>query len=327
MISRNDCYITAIRIFAGGEIPQGLDTLHGLDLFIVTSSAEINIMHEPRAREVLRACTPGGYTGETVFVSIGCTGLFASVLEFVQRPALRCRILVLETPTTFVQHTLDVAGLGEGGDGFIAQDIVCVMDLSKGPEGAIARIGHCEILARQASFGGTVKLSQDVVCCLENLCLRLPEADIVTFENVSRWSQRLLQIVTMMSRARDVLPPERWLPSIESDERHFMSVRPLLDMLPHFNENRRPCLIVTCLGAGGRIGLMALEWIRADGGKTGQGRPIFDATFGKPDRHEMGEAVLVNEHDAVPIRPAQVLYANREFYGRNNFYFLWTLRN
>jgi hypothetical protein len=327
MISSNDCYITAIRLFEGGEIPPGLDAVQGIELFIVTSSAEIDIMHEPRAREVLRASTPRGYTGEIVFVSIGCAGLFASVLEFVQRPVRRCRILALEMPASFVQHTLDVASLGEDGDGFIAQDVACVMDLSKEFEGAIAKIGHCEILARRAGFGGTAKLSQELARCLENLCLGLPGANIVTFENVSLWSQRLLQLVTMMLRARDVLPPERWLPSIESDERHFMSVRPLLDILPHINETRRQRLIVACLGAGGRVGLMALEWLRVDDGETEQGRLTYEPTFGKADRHEMGEVALLGEHDAVPVRPTQVLYADREFYGRNNFYFLWTLRN
>lgn len=327
MILGTDCYITAIYLFEGGEIPTGLDGAEGIELFIVTSSAEIDIVHEPRAREILRASMPRGYTGEIVFVSIGCTGLFATVLEFVQRSVRYCRILALETPASFVQHTLDVAKLGDGGDGFIAQDVACVMDLSKERKGAIAKIGHCEILARRGSFGGTAKLSQELARCLENLCLRLPGAEIVTFENVSLWSQRLLQLLTVMLREGAVPPPERWLPSIESDERHFMSVRPLLDMLSHINHTPPQALIVACLGAGGRIGLMALEWLRVDDGTTEPVRLTYEPTFGKADRHDLGEIALLGEHDTVPVRPTHVLYADREFYGRNNFYFQWTLRN
>ena len=315
-----DCFVIAITPVEDGAVPASVADAEGIDLYIVTSSAEIDIVHEPQARELIQACLPKGYSDEIHFVSIGCAGLFASIMEFAGHPARRCRVLALETPASYVQHTLDVSKLGPGGDGFVAQDVACVMDLSKLPGEALARIGHCEILARRRTLGGTAELSRQLVRRLQELCGRMPGAEIVTFENTSIWAQRLLQLVRMMLVPGGALSGARWLASIECDQRHFMSARPLLDMLAHLHGERRQPLVVTCLGAGGRVGVLALEPV----GTPAAAAPVF----GQCDRLHLGVHALVDFVDAhLPARPQSMRYTDQQFYGRDNFYFHWTLRH
>lgn len=305
------CYITAMAPF-GGPLPEA----GPVEDYIVTSSAEIDIVRTPRARAVIEACAPEGYDGEIALVSIGCAGLFASILRFINGPARTARILALETPSDFVQHTLDSARLGFGGDGFVAQDTAWVLDLSKSPEGALAQIGHCEILSRPGCFAGTSKLARQLIDRLDGLAARFPEARTVTFENVSEYARRLMQAV------RTTLGPDAqtaFEQTVERDERHFMTVRPLLD-LAH-NMARRPDqpLIVTCLGAGGRVGILAVDpTARTDTTQTGW--------FAPAEALHMGGLPLTQGLPLPDTRaPATLAYMDRTFFGRANFYFEWTL--
>ena len=215
----SECYITAITPY-GSQNEQS----HEIEEYIVTSSAEIGIVDTPRAQQVISDCAPKGYTAEIPLVSIGCAGLFAAVMKFAAGPARTARILALETPSDFVQSTLDCAQLGAGGDGFVAQDVAYVLDLQKFPEGALARIEHCEIMSRPSCFAGTSKLARNFLARLEELDSICPDARIVTFENVSGYARRLMQAVKA-----DVSFPEQrqFLETVEQDERHFMTVRPL----------------------------------------------------------------------------------------------------
>ena len=85
MIVGAECYITAIRPLVDSMVPDDLDQSADFDLFIVTSSAEIDIVHEPRAREIIQACTPRGYSGEISFVSIGTGEPYRTVLPYPGR--------------------------------------------------------------------------------------------------------------------------------------------------------------------------------------------------------------------------------------------------
>ena len=100
-----------------------------LELLIVSSSGEIEIMATAEARAVVRATLPHP-AAPVVFVSVGCSGLYASVLEFIQSGAQKARVLLLESPAAFVQSTLDHAGMGADGDGFVAQDVSFCFTLS-----------------------------------------------------------------------------------------------------------------------------------------------------------------------------------------------------
>ncbi|MBB3984703.1 hypothetical protein GGQ68_001019 [Sagittula marina] len=301
---RSGCYITAITPYSGPMAP-----VPGIEDYIVTSSAEIGIVQTERARQVIRDCAPIGYGGDIPLVSIGCAGLFAAVMRFADSPAHSARILALETPSDYVQHTLDSARLGAGGDGFVAQDAAHVLDLQKTPEGALARVDHCEILSRPSCFSGTSKLARSFVARLDALEAMCPDARVVTFENVSGYARRLMQAVLA-----ELGPTARreFLQTVECDERHFMTVRPLLDLQHQMAEDTGRPLIVTCLGAGGRIGIFAVSPVHAP-----QPEPISEA---RPAL----EAMVIAE-GAGPDLPAELWYMNRSFFGRENFYFEWRI--
>lgn len=310
-MSAPGCFITAMAPF-GAPLPR----TERIEEYIVTSSAEIDIVRTPRAREVIEACRPQGFDGEIALVSIGCAGLFASILRFMDTPARSARILALETPSDFVQHTLDSASLGQGGDGFVAQDTAYVLDLSKSPIGAIAQVGHCEILSRPGCFAGTSKLARQFIGRLDDLRAGFPGARVVTFENVSEYAQRLMQAVRNTLGPSDQAAFEQ---TIEADERHFMTVRPLLDLAHNMARTPDQPLIVTCLGAGGRVGILAV---------TPLAQPHRSGThwFARPETRHMGGLPLTAGLPPPDTNaPAQLAYMDRAYFGRSNFYFEWTL--
>jgi len=306
-----ECYVTAISAY-GSQNEQS----HEIEEYIITSSAEVGIVNTPRAQQVIRDCAPKGYVDKIPLVSIGCAGLFAAVMRFVAGSARTARILALETPSDYVQSTLDSAQLGVGGDGFVAQDVAYILDLQKFPEGALARVEHCEIMSRPSCFSGTTKLARKFLARLDELDAVCPDARIVTFENVSGYARRLMQAV---HAGAPISEQRQFLETVEQDERHFMTVRPLLDLQKQMAEDTLRPLIVTCLGAGGRIGIFAVTPIDETKAVTPislhHAMPNIDAHF----IETMGQTA------PFPDQPIDLWYMNRAYFGRENFCFEWSI--
>jgi len=306
-------YIVGMRRVTRQTVASGELRQIPRDGFLVTSSAEIEIVDQAAAAAVIDAVRPISATGPDGFVSIGCVGFFACVLEFMQSSARDARILLLETPSAFVQDTLDLAKIG-GSDGFIAQDISFVVDISRTPEPDALRIYCCEILARSRELSGTAKLASRVFKRMNEIKKELPGAEFVSFENSSEWSRRLAQsLVAVASQGGE---PLSWLPSIENGHRHFMTVRPLLDLTANIELARERPLVLACLGAGGRFGIIAL------GPDVGDSQ--FDTRAAIPK--DLGEIVFRAPRPEPANIPRDIRYVREEFYGHDNFYFRWTLQ-
>ncbi|MGL6211540.1 MAG: hypothetical protein ACRC14_17095 [Paracoccaceae bacterium] len=310
------CYITGM---APWDAP--LPCADGIEEYVVTSSAEIGIVSTARAQHIIRTCAPVRRIGTAraiPLISIGCAGLYAAVLRFIESPAQSVRILALESPCEYVQATLDQARLGQGGDGFIAQDVAHVLDLSKSPDHAIARIAHCEIMSRPDCFAGTAKLARRFVDRMEGFHALWSELRVVTFENVSPYARYLMQAVQneMGSGQR-----RRFLDTIERDERHFMTVRPMLDMECHMGGTCVSPLVISCLGAGGRIGVIAIT--SADDTSAalapGPGGCLPQSVF-------LGDVACIEPTlPPAPRQPAALHYMDRSYFGRANFFFEWSI--
>lgn len=273
--------------------------------FIVTSSAEIDVCREPEACAIIEAVRPAGARSAEV-VSVGCAGVFAAILAFARSGRPRARVLALEAPAPFVQATLDWAGMGAGRDGFVAQEVAWTLDLSRRPEGLALRVAHCEILARPDGLGGTGRLAATLARRLAALDAALPGAALVTFENCSPWAQRLMQLARGQS-GRGLSDPALWLPTIESDARHYMTARPLMDIAANLADAP---LAVATLGAGGRLGLLAVA--------PGAAGPCGCAA---PSLEDFGDAPL----RAPRATPGPVRYMDRRWFGRPDFFFRWRL--
>ncbi|MBV8753552.1 MAG: hypothetical protein JO309_01590 [Pseudonocardiales bacterium] len=283
------------------------------ELFLVTSSAEIDIVNQSAAMRVINAVRPKLHQEAISFLSIGCAGLFACILEFLQTDARNARVLLLETPADFVQATLDLANIGTGGDGFIAQDVSYVVDLSRSPAAGALRVAYCEILARPPALSGTAKLAVRILTRLRAIMREFPEARVVTFENCSEWSRRLAQTLSVLAPLEGVTLD--WLPSVENDRQHFMTVRPLLDLAANLSNARMRPLVLTCLGAGGRFGILALSPDH-DCGKV--------ATATGMPKH-LGQVVVRRSDRDTRGAPQKIFYMQNEYYGLENFYFKWNV--
>lgn len=290
------CYISGLHRWDGTGFGPDFRAEAPCDMLVVTSSAELGVMAEPMARLIVSRCAGEGFRGQRSFVSVGCAGVYAGVLEFLHGDAQSARILALEAPRAYVQSRLDRAGLGGPGTGFVAQEVACVIELSRKPEGLARPISHCEILARPAHIGGTAMLAATVARRIAALRADMPDLSVVDFQNVSDWARGLAHLVRRTERDAGA----GWLASVEVDQRHYMTARPILDLMRW--TDRGP-LLVGCLGAGGRLGLLVADHPERRGG------------WPAPERLTRGAA---NE-DAPP------LYMDRAFFGRNNFYFQWNL--
>ncbi|MGP8431858.1 hypothetical protein ACT2FY_00770 [Paraburkholderia fungorum] len=286
------------------------------DLFIVSSSAETGILSEPAAIDAIDAAWPLPHAGAARFVSIGCAGLFAGILEFERSGAQRARLLLLESPAGFVQATLDLAGLGAGGDGFVAQDVACIVELSRDPQPGALRVAECRLLAREPTLAGTAKLASRIRANLLELLRRYPGSALVSFDNGSEWARRLAQMLAALCGEEGLPRVGAWLPTVEVELRHFMTVRPVLDLIAHRQRAQTAPLVLTCLGAGGRFGLLALVPDSAVAAPRENGVPPL----------ELGTVTPVRG-DAAPLGQAlsSMLYTREEYYGRDDFYFKWTL--
>jgi hypothetical protein len=289
---------------------------HGqsFDLFLVSSSAESGILDEPAARAAIDAARPQSSTCDASFVSIGCLGLFAAILEFERSGARRARLLLLESPAAFVQETLDIAGLGVGGDGFVAQEVSYVVEMGRQPQAGALRVAFCQVLAREPTLGGTAKFASRIHRSLMWLTQRYPDSALVTFDNGSKWARRLAQMLAAV--AGDQLPPPAaWLPTVEVNLRHFMTARPVLDLLTHLSRARSGPFVLTCLGAGGRFGLLAMC---PDAGPS-------EICRWRELPLAMGAISLRRDGPAMSGPRAQILYTRKEYFGRGDFYFKWAL--
>jgi hypothetical protein len=294
------------------------------DLFLVSSSAEIGILSEPAAIDAIDAARPVPGACATHFVSIGCAGLFAGILEFERSGAMRARLLLLERPAAFVQATLDASGLGAGGDGFIAQDAACIVELGRDLQAGALRVAACELLARESTLAGTAKFAARVGGHLCRLLRRYPGCRLVSFDNGSEWARRLAQMLMALSGGDGLPLVSGWLPTVEVEMRHFMTVRPVLDLIAHRQHARTAPLVMTCLGAGGRFGILALTPdAKSAEPCERQEREQRRARVEPP--LDLGTLSLTRSGQPMALPRSQMLYTRKEYYGRDNFYFKWTI--
>ena len=206
--------------------------------------------------------------------------------------------------------------MGAGGDGFVAQDVAYVLDLQKFPEGALARIEHCEIMSRPSCFAGTSKLARNFLARLEELDSICPDARIVTFENVSG----LRPSIDASGEGRCELSRAAPVPRDgRAGRTAFYDLRPLLDLQKQMAEDSLRPLIVTCLGAGGRIGMFAVT--------------PMDVSMAERSVMQMWPMPQIDAHfievrgqpTPPPDQPMELCYMNRAYFGRENFCFEWSI--
>lgn len=326
---RPGLYLSQVRRF---DIDAPLPALSSAELLLVTSSAELDILSHPQCRRQMVQLCQGSPGAPLRFISIGCAGLAACVLEFVHSEARSANVVVLESPAHWVQDTLDAAGIGTGGDGFRAQDVAYVLRLSREPPASHAdagasdtyRVLACDLLSRESGLAGTPRLASSLVSLLRAWQQRLQSLKLVSIENGSEWSRRIAGLVEALDVDRQLAGLQGWRASIEkSPGLHYMAARPLLDLAANAQCAQLQPLLLPCLGAGGRIGLLvvqaepgAAESMPAHADDTDQWPVVQPLDFPTPEPDWFSRP---------RTERAQPLYARSEYFGRSRFYFRWNL--
>jgi hypothetical protein len=302
------------RLKPGVQLPA----LPAADLLMVTSSGEIGMLAAPSSKDWLRALIYSSPHAHVHMVSIGCAGVVACVLEFMHSSANLAHVLVTESPPDWVQSTLDAAGVGAGGDGFKAQDIAYVLTLTRSavaPTTDSVKLLYSSLLSRNAAMGGTAQLAARFANIVIDLHQQYSNLSLVRFDNGSQWSHHLDRLVDVLVQRQGLPGTQDWLDSVECDLRHYMCARPLLDWQAHAGTMCKAPLLLSCLGAGGRLGLLVI----GSGALQTSGllvHPPLPMDIAPPHANWWR-----GEHDP----PRDVLYVKSEYFGIQQFYFRWRL--
>ena len=302
------------RLAPGAPLPE----LPPADFLMVTSSGEIGMLAAPTSRFWLNALAHSSRQAPMHLLSIGCSGVAACVLEFMHSTARVAHVLVTESPPDWVQSTLDTAGLGVGGDGFKAQDVAFVLTLTRSasaPTADSVKLLYGNLLARDACMGGTAQLAARLAGLAVDLHRQYAKLRMVRFDNGSQWSHQLNRMVDVLVQRQGLPGTQDWLASVECDLRHYMCARPLLDWQAHASAVQTAPLLLACLGAGGRLGLLVIGPGTLDASRLPVPAPQpLDLALPQPDWWRSEQAP-----------PQSVLYMQREYFGRQQFYFRWRL--
>jgi hypothetical protein len=180
----------------------------------------------------------------------GCASVAAAIAHASSGAARGAIILCDESSSPLSQRCLDIAGIGRGAvdDGLVALGGFGVLALSRcAPRPGDVRIRAARIFAKSWGMGGT----QGLLGVLEDQYRRWDEAGVrpVSFEIAARWSAALFSH----------LAPGRshaWLPSAESDTRHLMALKPLVELQTYLDEVAKTSIGLVTLGLGGRVGII-----------------------------------------------------------------------
>jgi len=286
------------------------------DLVLYTSSGEIGVLTQLVVSAWMDTSLSRHPKARHAFVAMGCTGWYAGILEFARSQARRAHLFLLEIPRSYTQSRLDAAGIGVGGEGLIAKESVALMVLVKKrvdelrPNDVI--VNACTILAKPMGLRGTEALLLKLRgWLLAQTCNERP-LDWVSFAIASSWSEQLMRGFERW--VYPSVPIAEALPSVETDFDHWLTAKPVLDYLHHRERLATGRLALSCLGAGGRLGV-AIIGHAISSAFTGQEKEIHAYAMGHVQWHPN---LFLND-------PEKPLYCAPEYRHHDNAYHLWEL--
>lgn len=237
----------------------GCATLAEPNLVIYASSAEAGWVALPAVVAEIAAIKHRHPDARHAFVSMGCLGLHAAILEAQRSQAESVLIFLVEAPGYYLQDMLNIAGLGVGAEGLSAVEGAATLHLVRSE--TVANDGYglsmATILAKTPGPGGTLRLLEKLEAVLEPLTAEPSGVDVVSFRMYSRWCDQLLQGFSHLIQAKWT-NGTRLLDSYEADCHHNLTVKPLRELAMYgASATQRPLVILT-LGAGGRMGVLVL---------------------------------------------------------------------
>jgi hypothetical protein len=286
------------------------------ELVLYTGSGEIGVLTQPSLSAWMNASRLRYPKARHAFVTIGCTGWYAGILEFARSQARRAHIVTLETPRSYTQSRLDAAGIGTGGDGLIAKESVALTVLVRKrldelqPSDTV--VIACTILAKPVGLSGTEALLLKLRAWLIAKSPNDKTLDWVSFAIASRWSDQLMRGFERW--VFPYVPIAETLPSLETDSHHWLSAKPVLEYAHYRGRLAGRNLAVNCLGAGGRLGV-AILGLAASVASNRLESNIHIYPMGK----------VTWRSDLRLIEPEKPLYCSEDYRFRDNAYLIWEL--
>lgn len=292
---------------------------------VFVSAGEIKPLLNP---EILAFCQHinNNFQCEIDFVSAACTSFHASIFHFNQSNSNNCLVILLELDQKLQQGCLDALGVGntEEDAGLTVNNCVgyCLLEKRAAHAQEII-IEQCQIFSQPTGLSGIQKLINQLVTHIEEVNSQVA---FVSFDISSLWADKLKAALT--PRLKRLKASMRCLSSIETDERHYLSLKPLLELQNHRHQlNNTPLLILT-LGGGGRVG--SLKFSTNTLSQSHIKTASFNAFSLTNDRTLYQHSLNAKNHSIQAyhaIVKATLKYPQLKYRGINNHYFQWSLNS
>lgn len=258
------------------------------------------------------------------FISAACTSLHASIFHFNNSNLNNCLVILLELDHQLQQGCLNALGVGdaEGQDGLTVNDCIgfCFLEKRVAREQDIV-IEQCQIFSQPSGIPGMPKLLNQLITHIENV---QSDGLFVSFDISSVWGVKLK--AALKNRLNKLERPTYWLSSIETDHRHYLSLKPILELNNYRRQlSKKPITFLT-LGGGGRVGSLKLSI------NTRNKSQIDDASFNEfclaTDQAIYQQSLQVKPYSIQAyhaIVKATLKYPQHQYRGINNHYFRWPL--
>ncbi len=267
------------------------------------------------------------------FISAACTSLHAGILDFYHSELNSTLVVSLELGKHFQQGCLNALGIGNDTDqdgldvvpgiGFIALNRGIV---GQKPAAGDLVIEQCQLLSQNPGLTGTSSLVRQLYHEIKDL----PEHVLpVSFDICSQWGKSLAKGLDSRLEATGQLPS--WLSSIESCQRHYLSLKPLFELQLYQQKLQKNSLLLLTLGGGGRVGLLQLGMGEQNGPER---KKLPEASFETHCLHtdmngyELAQAFHQDDKSAYYQQIRTTLkYPRSRYRGIDNHYFKWQSPN
>jgi len=233
------------------------------DAVIMASSSDLTFLaceySQARLAQVMQAFPHA----KTDIITQGCLGLYASVLHFISDSSVESALVVmLETPFESLQGGLNASHLGRafGQQGMLANPGVGICRLQKKALSELSDedllIDVSEIIAKAHGLNANASFLKRIIDRVHSLHQQSP-AQMVSFGIRADLSDLFMKF--LQPELNKLGLGDRWLPSIEQDEKHVFSLKPLLEIQHYQACLAQNPLITFGLGAGGRLGVLRVS--------------------------------------------------------------------
>ena len=303
------------------ELKQKLTQLNSIPAIVtLVSAGEVNPLLEPVVMEFyfwLKKQT------SIQFISAACVSLHGALLEFSNSKRENGLIIILELSQDIQQACLNSLGVGiePEQDGLtVVAGVGCVQVSRKYLNGDLV-VKDCQIFSQPLGLSGISFVINQLTEYLSGV-----ESDVipVSFNIQSCWGKKLLKGLTSKPQISQAI--QSWLPSFEESGLHYLSLKPLHELIKYKSKLDTHSLLIITLGGGGRVGCLHLS-----GDKTSTSN-LTKASFNRYsldddlDSYRQAAKLKVNNHDEFYQQIRTTLkYPRAQYRGIHNHYFQWEL--